>query len=84
MNPKKTREQGQRCSLMPGECFNSKAAADEMRVTRQLNVARGGMVQVVYHVKSCQCGRYHLLTSEHLQKWEADRRATRQEKRRNA
>lgn len=62
------REQGVRCSLMPGECFNSEAEANEMRVTRQINVARGGMIQVVYHVKKCRCGRHHLLTSEHLQK----------------
>jgi hypothetical protein len=68
------REQGLRCALMPGECFTSEATANEMRLTRQLNVARGGMVRVEYHVKKCLCGRYHLITDEHLREWEAKRK----------
>lgn len=86
MSKKTAREQRQklRCSLMPGECFNSYAAADEMRVTRQINVATGGSGQSVYHVKKCACGRFHLMTEEHLRKWESDRRTMRRERGNNA
>lgn len=81
---KSKREQGVRCSLMPGEVFSSHAVADEMRMTRQLNTARGGMVQVNYVVKLCRCGRHHVMTSEHFERWDTARRATQREKRRNA
>lgn len=86
MGKKIARESRQklRCSLMPGECFNSRNAAEEMRVTRQINVATGGMGQAVYHVKKCACGRFHLMTDEHLKKWEANRRTTRRERGNNA
>lgn len=67
------REQGKRCSLMPGECFTSRAAANEMRVTRQINVATGGMVQANYHVEKCVCGRWHLMTDEHFRQWQEGR-----------
>lgn len=80
---KKSRAEGTRCSRMPGECFDSEAAANDMRVTRQMNVARGGMGQVVYHVRRCSCGKHHLLTDEHLQRWESARRAARVERKRN-
>lgn len=69
---------------MPGEVFNSQAEADEMRVTRQTNVALGGMGSVTYHVKPCRCGRVHLMTETHLREWEAKRRATNRERRNNA
>lgn len=81
---KSKREQGIRCSLMPGEVFNSRVTAEEMRVTRQINVAAGGMGQVDYIVKVCQCGRAHLMTSENYQKWDNARRAKQREMRRNA
>jgi len=81
---KKNREQGARCSRMPGECFDTEQAANDMRVTRQINVATGGMGSVVYQVRPCRCGKFHLMTDEDLKKWEAARRAIRAEKRRNA
>lgn len=81
---KRDREQGSRCSRMPGECFDTEKDADEMRLTRQVNVAIGGMGSVVYQVRPCRCGKFHLMTDEHLKKWEAARRATRAERRRNA
>ncbi len=81
---KSKREQGIRCSLMPGEVFTSQASADDTRVTRQMNVARGGMGQVNYVVKLCRCGRHHVMTDEHFQRWDDARRATQREKRRNA
>ncbi len=81
---KKDRAQGSRCSHMPGECFDTEEAANSMRVTRQINVATGGMGSVVYQVRPCRCGKFHLMTDEHLKRWEAARRATRSERRRNA
>jgi hypothetical protein len=66
---KPKREQGQRCSLMPGECFTTRAAANEMRLTRQTNVAIGGMGQVNYEVRKCTCGRYHVSTTQHFTEW---------------
>ena len=70
---KRERAQGLRCSLMPGEVFKTKAQAAEMRLTRQTNVALGGMVQVNYLIKKCRCHRFHLLTEQHLTEWEAGR-----------
>lgn len=81
---KREREQGLHCSLMPGEVFNSRAEADEMRVTRQINVANGGMGQVNYVVKLCGCGRCHVMTNHHFDKWDAQRRARQRERKRNA
>lgn len=81
---KSKRQQGIRCSLMPGEVFDSRAVADETRMTRQINVAVGGMVQVTYVVKICQCGRFHVMTEENFQKWDATRRAKQRERKRNA
>ena len=81
---KRERVQGLRCSLMPGEGVNSEASASDMRVTRQMNVARGGMGQVNYVVKQCRCRGYHVMTSEHFQRWDAQRRAMQREKKRNA
>lgn len=81
---KKAREQGSRCSRMPGECFDTQAAADAMRVTRQINVATSGMGSVVYQVRPCKCGKFHLMTDEHLKRWESARRAARSDRRRNA
>ena len=78
------RNEGKRCSLMPGEAFTSRAEADEMRVTRQMNVARGGMGQVNYAVKACNCNRWHVMTDTHLREWELARRVARRERRRNA
>lgn len=84
MSKKDRREQGSRCSRMPGECFDTEEAANSMRVTRQINVATGGMGKVVYQVRPCKCGRFHLMTDEHLKRWEAARRTARSERRRNA
>lgn len=81
---KSKREQGMRCPRMPGEVFDSQSAADNMRVTRQINVAGGGMGQVNYVVKICQCGRFHLMTEEHFKRWDAARRAAQRERKRNA
>lgn len=81
---KKDRTSGPRCSLMPGECFNSEAAANEMRLTRQTNVALGGMGQVNYAVRRCRCGRYHVATEQNFDEWDAKRRAAQRERRRNA
>ena len=81
---KRAREQGLRCPRMPGEVFASRTAADEMRVTRQINVAGGGMVQVNYVVKLCQCNRFHLMTEDHFAEWDARRRASPRERKRNA
>lgn len=81
---KRERAQGLRCPRMPGEVFNSRADADDMRVTRQINAVTGGMGQGVYHVKKCSCERWHVITDEHLRKWEATRRAAQRERRRNA
>lgn len=78
------REQGTRCSLMPGERFGSRTAAEEMRVTRQINVANGGMGQIVYHVQKCTCGGFHLMTDEHYQRWSAKRRTDRRARERDA
>jgi hypothetical protein len=81
---KSKREQGMRCPRMPGEVVDSEAAANEMRMTRQINVANGGMGQVNYVVKPCQCGRFHVLTDEHFTRWDSTRRAQQRERRRNA
>lgn len=81
---KRARDEGFRCSLMPGEVFTSDTDADEMRVTRQMNVARGGMGQVDYVVRQCRCRGYHLMTLENFQRWDEKRRATQREKKRNA
>lgn len=81
---KSKRQQGNRCSLMPGEVFDSRTAAEEMRVTRQINVAVDGMGQVNYVVKMCQCGRPHLMTSDNYEKWDVTRRAAQRERKRNA
>ena len=75
---------GLRCSRMPGEVFDSESSANDMRVTRQMNVARGGMVQVNYVVKLCRCGRYHLMPEDHFKRWDESRRAAQREKKRNA
>lgn len=84
MSKKIEREQGARCARMPGERFATQVAAEEMRMTRQINVVTGGGGQGMYCVKRCACNGYHLLTEENLQKWEANRRATRRERGRNA
>ena len=78
------RRQGSRCSRTPGERFGSLAEADDMRVTRQINVATGGMGQAVYHVQKCSCGGFHLMTDEHYQRWSTKRRATRRASERDA
>lgn len=80
----RAREQGTRCSLMPGERFSSRTEADDMRVTRQINVANGGMGQVVYHVQKCACGGHHLMTDEHFRRWSTKRRASRRARERDA
>lgn len=69
---------------MPGDRFSSQAVAEDMRLTRQVNVVTGGMGQVNYVVRRCVCASYHVMTEAHLEKWEAARRAKRQEKKRNA
>lgn len=81
---KSKREQGSRCPRMPGEVFTSESDANESRVTRQINVAQGGMVQVTYVVKICQCGRFHVMTDEHFRRWDTARRQAQRERRRNA
>lgn len=84
MSKKSERAQGTRCARMPGERFESEMAAEDMRVTRQINVVTGGGGQSDYHVKKCACSGFHLITTEHLRRWEANRRATRRERGRNA
>jgi hypothetical protein len=81
---KRKREQGVRCTQMPGEVFLSRTDADEMRVTRQINAATGGMGKADYTVKLCGCDRHHLMTTEHFARWDARRREKQREKRRNA
>lgn len=71
---KRSRARGRHCSLMPGETFTSASAAHDMRITRQSNVALGGMVKVDYVVKMCRCGRYHLMTVKSFNWWDAQRR----------
>ena len=70
-NRPRKRAQGLQCALMPGECFTSRAAAEEMRLTRQINVATGGMGQANYRVEKCACGRHHLITEQHWNEWNA-------------
>lgn len=81
---KRERHEGSRCARMPGEVFDTQLTAEQMRVTRQVNVAMGGMGQVDYVVKLCGCGRYHVMTSGHFAKWDATRRAAQRERKRNA
>lgn len=81
---KRQREEGLRCARMPGEVFDTFDGAEQMRVTRQINVVTGGMGQVDYLIKLCGCGRHHLMTSEHFTKWDTMRRARQRERRRNA
>lgn len=84
MSKKSERTQGTRCARMPGERFGTQSDAEDMRVTRQINVATGGGGQSSYHVKKCACGGFHLITTEHLQRWQAKRRETRRERGRDA
>lgn len=81
---KSRRNVGIRCALMPGEVFTSEIAADDARVTRQINVVTGGMGQANYVVMQCRCRRYHVMLETHLEQWNSRRREKQRERKRNA